>query len=161
MGFGGGGGGSSSIATATDSNISNPVTNNTLIYTTGKWTNTPLVGTVALATGGGVETLSTANSTATTTLDLSTANVFNITLVVATTTFAFSNAVNGKACAISLYLHQDATGNRAVNWPASVKWAGGTAPTLTTTASAIDILVFESLNGGSSWFGSLVGANFS
>jgi len=56
-------------------------------------------------------------------------------------------------------LHQDATGSRTVTWPGSVKWSGG-APTLTTTASAVDILVFESLNGGTTWYGSLVGTNF-
>jgi len=35
---------------------------------------------------------------------------------------------------------QDATGSRVITWPATVKWPGGTAPTLTTTASATDII---------------------
>lgn len=37
---------------------------------------------------------------------------------------------------------QDATGSRTVTWPASVKWPSGTAPTLSTGASAIDIITF-------------------
>ena len=36
---------------------------------------------------------------------------------------------------------QDSVGSRTATFPASVKWAGGTAPTLTTTATTgTDIL---------------------
>jgi len=41
-----------------------------------------------------------------------------------------------------LNLTQDATGGRTATWPATVKWPGGTAPTLTATASAVDIIAF-------------------
>jgi len=41
-----------------------------------------------------------------------------------------------------LVLVQDATGGRTVTWPASVKWPGGTAPTLSTAANSIDIISF-------------------
>jgi len=162
MGFSGGGGGSGSVATLTDTNLSNPATGQFLGYNTGtgKWQNSGLLGAAALPFGGGEETISAANSSATTTLNLANGNVFSITLV-GNTTFAFSGAASGKACAISLYLSQDATGSRTVAWPAGVKWAGGIAPTLTSTANATDVLVFESLNGGTTWFASLVGANFS
>lgn len=37
-------------------------------------------------------------------------------------------------------LEQDATGSRLVTWPATVKWRGGAAPTLTVTASGIDVV---------------------
>lgn len=157
MSFGGGGGGSASISTATDVVLSNPATGQFLGYNTGtaKWNNTP----AALPTGGGVETVST-NSAATgaVTLNLANGNVFNVTMT-GNVTFTFSGATSGKACSFGLYLSQDATGSRTVTWP-TVKWAGGTAPTLTTTASATDVLVFESLDGGTTWYGSLVGANF-
>lgn len=36
-------------------------------------------------------------------------------------------------------------------WPSSVRWPGGTAPTL--TASGFDLLLFETDNGGTSWRG--------
>jgi len=39
-----------------------------------------------------------------------------------------------------LRLVQDGTGSRTVTWPASVKWPGGTAPTLSTAAGAVDII---------------------
>lgn len=134
---------------------------NVLSYnsTTSKWNNTPVVGFAALAAKGGQETVSTQNATGATTLNLTNGNVFDTTLT-GNATFTFSGATNGKACSFSLYLHQDATGNRTVTWPASVKWSGG-VPTLTTTPSAVDILVFETLNGGTTWYGSLVGTNFS
>lgn len=37
-----------------------------------------------------------------------------------------------------LVLTQDATGSRTVTWPAAVKWAGGTPPTLSTVAARVD-----------------------
>jgi hypothetical protein len=54
-------------------------------------------------------------------------------------------------CSVTLKLIQDGTGSRTVTWPSSVKWSGGTAPTLTTTAGKVDIisLYFD----GSVYFG--------
>jgi len=48
--------------------------------------------------------------------------------------------------------------SQTVNWPSSVDWAGGSAPTLTT--SGVDWLVFWTVNGGTLWNGALVGAAF-
>jgi hypothetical protein len=59
-----------------------------------------------------------------------------------------------------LYLTQDATGSRTMTWPASVKWAGGTNPTLTTTASRTDIFTFETSDGGTTWRGFISGQNY-
>lgn len=42
---------------------------------------------------------------------------------------------------------QDATGSRTLAWDAVFKWVGGTAPTLTTTASAVDMFYFYSPDG--------------
>jgi len=55
-------------------------------------------------------------------------------------TFTFTAPSN--PCSLLLKLTQDGTGSRTATWPATVKWPGGTAPTLTTTASAIDIISF-------------------
>ncbi len=44
-----------------------------------------------------------------------------------------------------------------MNWPASVDWAGGTAPTLTT--SGTDILVFSTIDGGTIWHGMVASAD--
>ena len=44
----------------------------------------------------------------------------------------------------SLIIIQDGTGGWTVSWHTTFKWAGGTAPVVTTTASAKDIFVFRS-----------------
>lgn len=52
-------------------------------------------------------------------------------------TFTFSNP---KAGAIYyLILKQDGTGSRTVTWP-TIKWRGGSAPILTTTANKKDVI---------------------
>ena len=64
--------------------------------------------------------------------------------------------------ALTLILTQDGTGSRTGAFT-SVKWAGGTAPTLTTTATTgADILCFVTFNGGSSpvWYGFVAGQDF-
>jgi hypothetical protein len=60
---------------------------------------------------------------------------------------------------LTLILTQDGTGSRTGAFT-SVKWAGGTAVTLTTTATTgIDILTFTTFNGGASpvWHGFAAG----
>lgn len=57
------------------------------------------------------------------------------------TTVAFTAPTVG-VTNLTLRLVQDATGSRLVSWPVTVKWAGGVPPTLTTTASGIDIITF-------------------
>lgn len=56
----------------------------------------------------------------------------------ATASFAAPSSVGS----FLLKIIQDGTGSRTIEWPSSVKWAGGTAPTLTTTTGAIDIVTF-------------------
>lgn len=57
---------------------------------------------------------------------------------------------------VALAVTQDATGSRTVTWPSSVKWPGGTAPTLTTTASAIDWIQLDCVDG-TNWYGRTLG----
>ena len=45
-------------------------------------------------------------------------------------------------CNLIMKLIQDGTGSRTVTWPNTVKWPAGEAPTLTTTAAAVDIIAF-------------------
>ena len=154
---------SSTISSATDVFFTSPATGKYIAYNTGtsKWVDSSLTGTAALATGGGVETLNAlGNRSGATTINLSSGNVVSATLT-GNVTFTFSGATASTACSFGLYLTQDGTGNRTVTWPASVKWAGGTAATLSTAANSVDILVFETINDGTTWYGSLVGTNFS
>ena len=96
------------------------------------------------------ETLSAlGNVTGATDLDLEVANNFSGT-VTGITTFTFSNPpATGKIGSFSLVLTNG--GSATVNWPASVDWAGGVAPTL--TAAGVDVLSFLTLDGGTTWLG--------
>ena len=100
------------------------------------------------------ETLVTANSSTAYTIDLTTGNVFKITMT-GNCTFTFSNPpASGTAGSFTLILIQDGTGSRTATWPASVKWAAATAPTLTTTATTgTDVLAFLTTDGGTRWEG--------
>jgi hypothetical protein len=55
---------------------------------------------------------------------------------------------------LKLKLIQDATGGRTVTWPAAVKWAGGTALTLSTAANAVDLIEFY--YDGTYYYGSAI-----
>jgi len=108
-------------------------------------------------TGGGKETIGAlGNVTGSATVNLADGNVFTAAMTGATT-FTFTGATSGVACSFTLYLSQDATGGRVATWPGSVTWIGGT-PTPSTAVSALNVYVFETLNGGTTWYGSLVQA---
>src|SRR3990167_4441686 len=93
-----------------------------------------------------------ANSGTAYTIDLSTGNTFTVFLN-ANCTFTFTNPPTaGKALPFTIILKQDG-GSRTATWPSTVIWQSGTAPTLTTTAGAVDILTFMTLDAGTSYFG--------
>lgn len=83
-------------------------------------------------------------------IDLVSGNVVTGTVDTSETTFTFSNPpTSGDAGSFTLILTNG--GSQTVNWPASVDWAGGTAPTL--TAAGVDILVFTTIDAGTTWYG--------
>ena len=68
-----------------------------------------------------------------------TSSLYTITLTASTATVALpSNIVQGAS--FHWVLTQDATGSRTVTWATGYQWAGGTAPTLTTTAAHYDVI---------------------
>jgi hypothetical protein len=96
------------------------------------------------ATGGGTQDF-----------DIALGNVHTATVDTSANTFTFSNpSATGKSCSFTLILTNGAS--QTVAWPASVDWAGGTAPTL--TAAGIDILTFMTIDAGTIWYGFLAGA---
>ena len=101
-----------------------------------------------------VETPYSANSSTAITLALTNGTVQIITLT-GNATITMPTAVSGKS--FIMFLKQDATGSRTVTW-STVKWAGGTAPTITSTASRQDIYSFFS--DGTNWYGVTVGQNY-
>jgi hypothetical protein len=107
------------------------------------------------------ETTVIADTGATYTIDLENGNVFNLTLT-GDCTYTFSNPpASGSAGAFTLIQNQDGTGSRTVTWPASVEWAEGSAPTITSTASSTDVFTFITTDGGTTWYGFTGGQDFS
>jgi hypothetical protein len=100
------------------------------------------------------ETAFSANSSTAITLTTANGTVQVITLT-GTATITMPTAVAGKS--FLMYLKQDATGSRAITW-STVKWPGGTTPTITSTASKMDIFSFFS--DGTNWYGTTVGQNY-
>ena len=101
-----------------------------------------------------VETPYSANSSTAITLALTNGTVQIITLT-GNATITMPTATSGKS--FIMFLKQDGTGSRTVTW-STVKWAGGTAPTITSTASRQDILSFFA--DGTNWYGVVVAQNY-
>jgi hypothetical protein len=80
--------------------------------------------------------------------------------------FAFSNVptASGTSCSFTLAVVYDpsttATTTAIIQWPASVKWPGGTAPTLTNKGQKTDTFTFLSFDNGTTWLGHVGGQNF-
>jgi hypothetical protein len=92
---------------------------------------------VAIGNSGTAQTLALTNGT------------FQTCTLTGNCTFTMPTATAGKS--FILLLTQDATGSRTAVFT-SVKFPGGTAPTITVTAGKSDILTFVA--NGTSWFGS-------
>jgi hypothetical protein len=97
----------------------------------------------------------TANTGTAYTINISNGTVQILTLT-GNCTFTFPTATAGES--FILLLKQDGTGSRTVTWPGTVKWPGGTAPTITSTASKLDKYIFTS--DGTNWYGSDAGKNY-
>jgi len=83
--------------------------------------------------------------------DLDKSNVARITL---NGDYIVNNPTNMKdGGTYILILKQDSTGGRSITFDSSFKWPGGTAPSLTATANAIDIVSFVS--DGTNMYGNL------
>ena len=109
----------------------------------------------AITVNGYTEGVVTANTTATYTISIASATLQILTLT-ASCTFTFPTATSGKS--FMIFLKQDSTGSRTATWPASVKWPGSTAPTITSTANKGDKFVFTA--DGTYWWGSNAGQNY-
>lgn len=118
------------------------------VYSNGSWKLVGGGGDVTL-TGNQIltnKTLTNPNSTDQTLTDAATINWDMNSGAIAQVTLGGNRAMaaptNLKKGTYILYVIQDATGSRTLSWNAAFKWAGGTAPTLSTAAGAKDILTF-------------------
>ena len=104
------------------------------------------------------ETKAALAAAATVDIDVTTGNVFTLTPD-QNTTFTFSNpSPTGKSCSFTLVWTQDSS-DRTIAWPASVDWAGGSPPDVTSGAAKIDVYTFFTLDEGTIWYGFQAGAD--
>ena len=102
-----------------------------------------------------VQTITSNTDGATVTFNLATSNIHTVTLE-GNRTLALSNASTGQAFVIRLV--QDGTGSRTVTWFSTIKWANGSAPVLTTTATKTDVFGFL-CTGTNTYDGYFIGQN--
>ncbi|HEY8343469.1 MAG TPA: hypothetical protein VIK75_10840, partial [Calditerricola sp.] len=124
--------------------------------------NLSITGTVLNATGGGggserntVTALSGSGSVA---VDYSLGDYFTLELSGDVSGFTFSNLPGpGKGATLMIRITQDST-PRTVTWPSSFKWAGGSAPSVSTGSGAVDVLAITTFDNGTSWQATLAKA---
>lgn len=104
-------------------------------------------------TRGTVAALGTITTTGTATLDCSVSNDFSFTLTGTNATVTMINPSPGQR--IQLYITQGAASSTIGTWT-SVKWAGGTAPTLTTTINRVDLVELRWNATTGAWYGTSV-----
>jgi hypothetical protein len=112
-----------------------------------------MTGTLVIKATTNTNTADTDGTTIT--FDLSASDLHSVTLG-GNRTLALSNAATGKI--FYLRLQQDGTGSRTVTWFTTIKWAGGAAPTLTTSINKADAFVFV-CTGTNTYDGFIVGQN--
>jgi len=103
------------------------------------------------------DTVSALGNTGTaTTINLLNANVFTATLT-GNCTFTLSNPIATGSSSFTLILTNDGTAGRTVAWSGGsfVFPGGASALSRTTTANAVDVWVFFTPNGGTTWYGNI------
>ena len=116
--------------------------NAALTDVSGKYDKTggPITGTVTVKDQSIGEVGNQGVRNGTITLDFGSANNFEFVLDGTSTLGAPTNASGGQCGAITV--RQDSTGSRTLAYNSVFNFAGGTAPTLTTTASGVDVISF-------------------
>ena len=113
-------------------------------------------GVVSFDNGTIDEVTTVTSSSNAATINLRDGNVFEHDLT-ENVTYTFSNpAASGRASAFVLKIIQDSSA-RTITWPSSVDWAAATAPTLTTTNNGVDVFVFLTIDGGTTYYGFTAG----
>tara|TARA_R100001440_G_scaffold18652_4_gene31589 strand:+ start:58 stop:1008 length:951 start_codon:yes stop_codon:yes gene_type:complete len=116
-------------------------------------------GVVSFDNGTIDESTTITSSSNAATINLRDGNVFLHDLT-ENVTYTFSNpAASGRASAFVLKIIQDSSA-RTITWPGSVDWAAATAPTLTSTNNGVDIFVFLTIDGGTTYYGFTAGQAF-
>ncbi len=98
-------------------------------------------GAVSIAGGPVHQTITSITDATSIVMNMATNNQFSITLAGNRTLAAPTNLTVGQTGHI--YFNQDGTGSRTMGYNSVFKFPGGTDPTLSTAANAVDLLVFS------------------
>ena len=113
-------------------------------------------GVVSFDNGTIEEVTSVTSSSNAATINLQDGNVFEHDLT-ENVTYTFSNpAASGRSSLFVLKVIQDSSA-RTITWPASVDWAAATAPTLSAGNNNVDVFVFFTIDGGTTYYGFTAG----
>ena len=122
--------------TSTEFQYINTLSSNAQTQINAKGVGDALLGTAQTWTAGQRGEITALTSATSVTIDMADSNNFSCTLAHNATFANPSNLTAGQSG--SIFLTQDGTGSRTASWGTDWDFAGGTAPTLTTTASAVD-----------------------
>jgi len=122
--------------TNTELQYINTVSSNVQTQINTKGVGDALLGSAQTFTAGQRGEVTALTSATTVAIDLANSNNYSCTMAHNITFSNPTNAVAGQSG--SIFLTQDGTGSRTGSWGANWDWAAGTAPTLTTTAAAVD-----------------------
>ena len=122
--------------TATELGYVDGVTSALQTQINAKGVGDALLGTAQNWTAGQRGEITALTSAASVTIDMADSNHFSCTMAHNITFANPSNLTAGQTG--SIFLTQDGTGSRTASWGSYWDWAAGTAPTLTTTAAAVD-----------------------
>ena len=113
-------------------------------------------GVVSFDNGTIEEVTTITSSSNAATINLQDGNLFEHDLT-ENVTYTFSNpAASGRASSFVLKVIQDSSA-RTITWPGSVDWPAATAPTLTATNNGVDVFVFFTIDGGTTYYGFVAG----
>jgi len=108
-------------------------------------------GVITLDNGFSEEYAAVTSSSNAIAINLRTANNFSHTLT-ENTTISFANpAASGKVSAFTLKVIQ-ASSAKSITWHSSIKWAGDTAPTLSTGNGNVDVFCGYTVDGGTNYY---------
>tara|TARA_B100001094_G_scaffold226393_1_gene220829 strand:- start:156 stop:1412 length:1257 start_codon:yes stop_codon:yes gene_type:complete len=94
-------------------------------------------------------------------IDATVASVFTVTLDKAITTYNVTLPTSSRSITLTFLFTNTTGSSHTINWPSNTKWPGGSSPTMTTIQNATDIISLSTVDGGTSWYGFLGGAEFS
>lgn len=114
---------------------------------------TALDGKVNVINGGGETYFDAGNSGTAATLNLANGNVQKLTLT-DNCTLTLTSPASGAYRSLMIYVFQDGVGSRTITWPASVKWGTAGAPALSTGTGKMDKILLDTVDGGTTWYGS-------